>query len=129
MKSVIELKCPRCGADLSVENDREILYCEYCGAKIVLTDENTFTINKTIRKIDDAEIARAETERIVQMHKIEMEKEQEKKKRKQLKYKIVIACLLDVIGIVMICLNRHSFFTGLSMIFINAVIWKEIVFD
>ena len=129
MKSVIELKCPRCGADLSVENDREILYCEYCGAKIVLTDENTFTINKTIRKIDDAEIARAETERIVQMHKIEMEKEQEKKKRKQLKYKIVIACLLDVIGIVMICLNRHSFFTGLSMIFISAVIWKEIVFD
>jgi DNA-directed RNA polymerase subunit RPC12/RpoP len=129
MKSVIELKCPRCGADLSVENDREILYCEYCGAKIVLTDENTFTINKTIRKIDDAEIARAETERIVQMHKIEMEKEQEKKKRKQIKYKIVIACLLDVIGIVMICLNRHSFFTGLSMIFISAVIWKEIVFD
>lgn len=129
MKSVIELKCPRCGADLSVENDREILYCEYCGAKIVLTDENTFTINKSIRKIDDAEIARAETERIVQMHKIEMEKEQEKKKRKQLKYKIVIACLLDVIGIVMICLNRHSFFTGLSMIFISAVIWKEIVFD
>ena len=129
MKSVLELKCPRCGADLSVENDREILYCEYCGAKIVLTDENTFTINKTIRKIDDAEIARAETERIVQMHKIEMEKEQEKKKRKQLKYKIVIACLLDVIGIVMICLNRHSFFTGLSMIFISAVIWKEIVFD
>ena len=129
MKSVIELKCPRCGADLSAENDREILYCEYCGAKIVLTDENTFTINKTIRKIDDAEIARAETERIVQMHKIEMEKEQEKKKRKQLKYKIVIACLLDVIGIVMICLNRHSFFTGLSMIFISAVIWKEIVFD
>lgn len=129
MKSVLELKCPRCGADLSVENDREILYCEYCGAKIVLTDENTFTINKTIRKIDDAEIARAETERIVQMHKIEMEKEQEKKKRKQIKYKIVIACLLDVIGIVMICLNRHSFFTGLSMIFISAVIWKEIVFD
>ena len=129
MKSVLELKCPRCGADLSVENDREILYCEYCGAKIVLTDENTFTINKTIRKIDDAEIARAETERIVQMHKIEMEKEQEKKKRKQIKYKIVIACLLDVIGIVMICLNRHSFCTGLSMIFISAVIWKEIVFD
>lgn len=128
MKSVLELKCPRCGADLSVENDREILYCEYCGAKIVLTDENTFTINKTIRNIDDAEIARAETERIVQMHKIEMEKEQEKKKRKQLKLKIVIACLLDVIGIVMI-LSRQFLFTGLSVIFISAIIWKEIVFD
>ena len=24
MKSVLELKCPRCGADLSVENDREM---------------------------------------------------------------------------------------------------------
>lgn len=69
MKSVLELKCPRCGADLNVEEDREILYCEYCGAKIILTDENTFTINKTIHTIDDADITRAETERIVQMHR------------------------------------------------------------
>lgn len=76
MKSLMELKCPRCGAELEAEEDREILFCQYCGAKIILTDENTFTINKTIRTIDDADITRAETDRIVQMHNIEKDKKQ-----------------------------------------------------
>ena len=74
MKSLMELKCPRCGAELEAEEDREVLYCQYCGAKIFLTDENTFTINKTIHTIDDADITRAETDRMVQMHKIELDK-------------------------------------------------------
>ena len=74
MKSLMELKCPRCGAELEAEEDREVLFCQYCGAKIILTDENTFTINKTIHTIDDADITRAETDRIVQMHKIEIDK-------------------------------------------------------
>lgn len=45
MKSAIELTCPRCGAHLNIEKDRDVLFCQYCGAKIMLTDENTFTIN------------------------------------------------------------------------------------
>lgn len=96
MKSVLDLKCPRCGADLNVEEDREILYCEYCGAKIILTDENTFTINKTIHTIDDADITRAETERIVQMHKIEMEKEKSNNNAKTNKIKIWCSIFLGL---------------------------------
>ena len=128
MKSVIELKCPRCGADLSVENDREILYCEYCGAKIVLTDENTFTINKNISKtihtIDDASITRAETERIVQIHQIELEKQKSKRKSTVLILKIAFSIILALLGVILYA--AESIFSlycilGVLLIWINDI--------
>ena len=96
MKSLLELKCPRCGADLNVEDDREILFCQYCGAKIIMTDENTFTINKTIHTIDDADIARAETDRMVQKHKIEMEEELSRRNAKMHKLKVFASFFLGL---------------------------------
>lgn len=92
MKSLMELKCPRCGAELEAEEDREVLFCQYCGAKIILTDENTFTINKTVHTIDDADIARAETYRMVQMHNIEKDK-------KQFRRNIIIYCLKAIASV------------------------------
>lgn len=32
---LVSLKCPECNGNLSVENDREIYFCPYCGAKVV----------------------------------------------------------------------------------------------
>ena len=36
MKTLINLNCPQCNAVLSVEEDREMLFCSYCGQKILL---------------------------------------------------------------------------------------------
>lgn len=33
---LVSLKCPSCGAELSVEEDRDICFCTYCGAKILI---------------------------------------------------------------------------------------------
>ena len=46
--SLIALKCPQCGADLEIDSDREFMYCEYCGTK-VLRDKHT-TINNSYTK-------------------------------------------------------------------------------
>ena len=84
MITTLTLKCPNCGGELKVEANREFCFCQYCGTKILLSDENnkTININKTItknttitnRKIDDAEIIRAQTERLVAEHGIKKDK-------------------------------------------------------
>lgn len=43
------LKCPKCHANLEIEEDRTFCYCQYCGCKIILNDENK-NINKTVNK-------------------------------------------------------------------------------
>lgn len=55
---LISFKCPECGADLNIEADRETAYCSYCGTKILIHNENEYIF----KKIDVAEIKRAENE-------------------------------------------------------------------
>lgn len=33
---LISLKCPSCGAELNIEDGRDICFCTYCGAKILI---------------------------------------------------------------------------------------------
>ena len=66
---VKSLKCPECGANLEIEDNRTSCYCQYCGCKIILDDEkHEYTINKNIninkttthtkRYINDAAVIR-----------------------------------------------------------------------
>ena len=110
MKTLIEMKCPSCGAALEVDKDREFFFCQFCGTKLMSNDENQFTI----RHIDEAEIKRAETERIIKLREIEISEKKkadqladielaEKKKKKQ-KLSVIIwtvtAIVLFLIGLI-----------------------------
>lgn len=94
---IISLKCPECSASLSVEEDRDQLFCQYCGAKIVLQNEN----ERIYRRIDEADVKRSETERLIRLKELEMEatKRENEKASKRLKVKISLA--LVVAGVVM----------------------------
>lgn len=41
MVKIISLKCPECGADISIEEGHKQCFCQYCGAKIILDDGKT----------------------------------------------------------------------------------------
>ena len=98
------LKCPSCGGSLSVDEGRTFTFCQYCGTKILLDDENKFTY----RHIDDADIKRAETERLVQLKELELEKE----KRNNRKYIIIgwasLTALLFITGIILIATGNEG---------------------
>lgn len=96
MKTFINLMCPQCNATLSVEEDREMLFCSYCGHKILLSDENKHTIHY----IDDADIKRAETERIIQLKELEMEEKKRANKKIAVIIWLVITIVLGVLGII-----------------------------
>ena len=36
---LIDTTCPKCGANLRVDADRQSAFCEYCGAQILIDDE------------------------------------------------------------------------------------------
>lgn len=66
---LISLKCPECGATLNIEDGHKQIYCSYCGAKIYINNENEYTIHT----IDEADIKRAETDRMVKMRQLDNE--------------------------------------------------------
>lgn len=101
MKTLIRLNCPSCGASLEVKEDREFIFCQYCGTKILINDENKFTY----RYIDDAEIKRAETDQYIRLKQLEMEEKKIIDNKKAIKTKIIISLILLTVGIVIIALG------------------------
>lgn len=90
------VKCPECGANLPIEEGREKIFCSYCGTPIIMTDENEYTY----RHIDEAEVKRAETERLIRLKELEMEEKESERSHKGHRSAMIIAGLIAVIGII-----------------------------
>lgn len=86
--TVNTIKCPECGADLEYEEGREKMFCSFCGAQIVITNDN----EKIFRHIDEAAIKREETDRMVRLKQEERAayKQSSIEKRNNLKIKALI---------------------------------------
>ena len=69
---MMQLICPQCRANLSVDKDMKQAFCMYCGNKIIISNEN----EHIYRNVDEARLKEAENERL----RIEFEIEQEKKR-------------------------------------------------
>lgn len=94
---LVNLKCPECGAQLKVDPNREFVYCEYCGTKILLDKEEKIT-----RTIDEAAIRKAEAE-----EKIEIQKT--KSDQQTLKFLGILSLVLVILIFCMIIYMNHSF--------------------
>lgn len=89
------VRCPACGANLSIEEGRTQMFCSYCGSNIIMTNEN----EHIYRHIDEAQIKRAEADRLIQLKKIEFAERKRESAEKVKKIKIVISILLGILGI------------------------------
>lgn len=97
----VSVKCPECGADLSVEQGREFSFCSYCGTKVIINNEN----EHIYRTIDEAAIKQAETDRMVQLKKMELEEKKRISDQKTLALKIKISLSLAIVGILMMAIG------------------------
>jgi len=68
----ISMKCSGCGADLNVSSDREVFFCEFCGQKHFLKDENHYKY--TYRKVDDARIREADVKESIRLEELKLER-------------------------------------------------------
>lgn len=90
----IAVKCPQCDADLSIEEGRTFAFCSYCGAKVIIKDEN----EHIYRNIDEARIKESETERIIRLRELELEEKERLHGRKTKMIVYVIALIFTAIG-------------------------------
>lgn len=95
----ISVKCPYCGAELSIDNSREFAFCSYCGAKVMVHNDN----EHIYRNIDEARIKEAETERILRLRELELEEKENNRGRKLTLVAYGIA-LAFVLGGAVICI-------------------------
>jgi DNA-directed RNA polymerase subunit RPC12/RpoP len=93
---VISIKCPECGASLSVESTREFLFCQYCGTKVMLNNEN----EHIYRTIDEAGIKQAETDRMVKMRQLDMEEKANKTRKILIIAWLAATATLIILGII-----------------------------
>ena len=70
---LISVKCPDCGQTLSIEEDRTQAFCTYCGAKVLISNENEYIF----RQVDEADIKKAETERLIKLKELELQERRE----------------------------------------------------
>lgn len=94
--SLMPVKCPQCGADLSVESDRAFLFCAYCGAKIIINNDN----EHIYRTIDEAGIKQAETDRMIKLRQLDMEEKSNFSRKTLIVAWLAATAILIFIGII-----------------------------
>ena len=102
--TVNSVKCPKCGASLPIEEGRTQVFCSFCGAKMLVTNENEYIY----RHIDEAGIKQAETDQIVQLKRLELAEKKRATKEKTTKLKIIISLALAAIGILLMVIGANS---------------------
>ena len=92
---LISIKCPDCGKTLSIEGDRTQAFCTYCGASVIIHNEN----EQVFRTIDEAGIKHAETEKLIKLKELEME---EKRFGQQTQLQKVLTVLWLVLSLIIL---------------------------
>lgn len=135
--SINVMKCPECGAELEYEEEREKMFCSFCGAPIVIKNDNEYVT----RHVDNAKVLQAENERLRILSQLEKEKQEEQRKtdlknrkKKIRKYGSIICVALMIIPevIFFICEKLEIELDGLSnfilvMLMINGVLWLLVI--
>lgn len=102
MAKLISLKCPECGANLSVETELKHFFCQYCGAKIMLEDDSA---TYTYRKVDEARIKEAEVSEIIKLKELEIEERKRITEERHKSNKVKISIILGIIGAILIAIG------------------------
>lgn len=108
MIKMITLKCPACGANLSIEENLKQCFCRYCGAKILIDDGSTM---HTYRKIDEARIREAEAREVIRLRELEAEEKKrmaEEKREKTNSIAEAIQTVVLVIALIIILLFSYA---------------------
>jgi len=83
------LKCKNCGASNAINViNRDFAFCQYCGSKIMFDDYRS-----TQRIVNEAKVVQAETDKLVQLKKLEMEEKRRIVEQKNQKTALVLFAL------------------------------------
>ena len=95
---LIAVKCPQCGAEIEITEERQFCFCRYCGTKIIIDDEIQRSEHKHII-IDEARIREVELNERIKTKEFELREKQINETAKGKKH-FLIAILLWIVVVV-----------------------------
>ncbi len=98
---LIPIKCPECGAMLNIEENRTQAFCSYCGAKVLVHNDNEFTY----RHVDIADLERAETDRLIRLKELELYEQKRAARERGRKKVVKVLAYLGIGGIIFVSLG------------------------
>ena len=107
----VSVKCPECGAALDIEEGRKQIFCSYCGSKVMIENEN----EHIYRNIDEARIRQAETDRQVQLKKMEIIERKRAAAEKAKKTRLQLTVILVIVTLIFLGVGFGTDNLGLSM--------------
>ena len=93
-------RCPSCHAQIQIDENLKKCFCNYCGAMISITDDNSFTY--TYRKIDEARIREADADEKIRLKEIDAKAEDEKGKNKIAIFIFLILFIMFLVSFLML---------------------------
>ncbi len=100
------VKCPSCGAELTVKDDnRDFMFCEFCGTKVRLDD-----YQETHRYVNEAEVQRVKAEKELELKRMETEEQKRKDDIKEENKGLIIGAVGFVIFMIICFLGSKGFF-------------------
>lgn len=94
---LISVKCPDCGQTLAIEEGRTQAFCSYCGSKILISNENEYIF----RQVDEADVKRAETDRIIRMHELQIDEKNSSFRKTLTVVWIILSMILILIAVIL----------------------------
>ena len=76
-------KCPNCGANLEVRSDIDTFFCQYCGSKIIISNQSREVLNAKLQEKRLAQKSEMADKVLDSLNKRSMRKEEERRKRQK----------------------------------------------
>lgn len=98
------VKCPSCGGELTVKDEnREFMFCEYCGTKVRLDD-----YQETHRFVDEARIQESKDAKELELKKMELEENKRHEHDKQEKAAITGLVIFMIVVSILLWMNEKG---------------------
>ena len=98
------VKCPSCGGELTVKDEnRDFMFCEYCGTKVRLDD-----YQETHRFVDEARIQESKDAKELELKKMEIEKKKRHEHDKQEKAAITGLVIFMIVVSILLWMNEKG---------------------
>lgn len=115
----ITIKCPECSADLQIEDGRDYAFCTYCGARVMIANDN----EHIYKMIDEARIKQAETDRMVRMRELDMDEKTSISKKVLVVIWLTVSIALVVVGMIGLGFNKEDMGIMSLILGINVALW------
>lgn len=95
-----QLKCPNCSATLDYEDGLDILFCKYCGTRIIISGQSDAAFRAK------ADIRKAELEKDIRLKELELKEHERQDEFKGLFFIRIVLALIALLPFILILIKH-----------------------